>query len=75
MLYCTCSVFKSEGQTQIDAFMQRRHDAAPVHDPASPGHLLPLSDNDSPLDHPAHAPAYTSPGDGFFYALIEKRPV
>ena len=71
LLYGTCSVFRREGQSQIDAFLQRRPDAALALEPASPGHLLPLADNDSPAE-PASARA--SPGDGFFYALIEKRP-
>ncbi len=73
LLYGTCSVFKLEGQTQIDAFMQRQPDAAVPCDATSPGHLLPLSDNESQPDHPA--PRQASPGDGFYYALIEKRPV
>ncbi|WP_280814957.1 16S rRNA (cytosine(967)-C(5))-methyltransferase RsmB [Variovorax sp. TBS-050B] len=67
LLYCTCSVFREEGSQQIDAFLAHNTDArlAP-----SPGHLLPQSgaiaravpDNPSG-DH-----------DGFFYALLEKRP-
>ena len=28
LLYCTCSVFKAEGQDQIDAFLQRQRDAS-----------------------------------------------
>ena len=68
LLYCTCSVFKAEGQTQIDAFLQRCDDASLALDPASPGHLLPLPDN---VGAPA-LPAQASPGDGFYYALIEK---
>ncbi len=56
LLYCTCSVFKAEGQEQIDAFLQRQRDAALVAEPESPGHLLPLPDN----------------GDGFFYGLLHK---
>ncbi|MBP5989421.1 MAG: 16S rRNA (cytosine(967)-C(5))-methyltransferase RsmB [Piscinibacter sp.] len=56
LLYCTCSVFKAEGQDQIDAFLQRHGDAAPLAEPRSPGHLLPLPDN----------------GDGFFYGLLHK---
>jgi len=56
LLYCTCSVFKAEGQDQIDAFLQRHGDAAPLAEPGSPGHLLPLPDN----------------GDGFFYGLLHK---
>ena len=56
LLYCTCSVFKAEGQDQIDAFLQRHGDAAPLAEPRAPGHLLPLPDN----------------GDGFFYGLLHK---
>jgi 16S rRNA (cytosine967-C5)-methyltransferase len=71
LLYCTCSVFRREGQSQIDAFLQRQPDASLALKPASPGHLLPLADNDPPAEL---APARASPGDGFFYALIEKHP-
>jgi len=63
LLYATCSVFKAEGQLQIDAFLQRLGPGAARLDPASPGHLLPLPDN-------ASAGAVTA--DGFFYALIHK---
>jgi 16S rRNA (cytosine967-C5)-methyltransferase len=66
LLYATCSVFKAEGQAQIDAFLQRRGPAEARLDPASPGHLLPLPDNGS---------AGTAPSaDGFFYALLHKEP-
>ena len=68
LLYCTCSVFKAEGQDQIDAFLQRQPGATLAASPPSPGHLLPLPDNrgESPVhDHRAAA-------DGFFYALLEK---
>jgi 16S rRNA (cytosine967-C5)-methyltransferase len=63
LLYATCSVFRAEGGRQIDAFLQRLGPGAARHDPASPGHLLPLPDNDSPG---------TATSDGFFYALIHK---
>ena len=68
LLYCTCSVFKAEGQRQIDAFLQRQPGAGLVASPPSPGHLLPLPDNDMQL--PGHEPGTAA--DGFFYALIEK---
>ena len=66
MLYCTCSVFRAEGDGQIEAFLARQGDA--VRLPA-PGHLLPfagdgqeaVADN-AALDH-----------DGFYYALLHKR--
>ncbi len=68
LLYCSCSVFKAEGQDQIDAFLQRQPGAALAASPASPGHLLPLPDNAD--EWPAHA--ISAAADGFFYALIEK---
>ena len=68
LLYVTCSVFKAEGQHQIDAFLQRLAPGTARLDPASPGHLLSSRDNAgqgtggrSPVWH-----------DGFFYALIHK---
>ena len=68
LLYCTCSVFKAEGQDQIDAFLQRQPGAGLAAGPASPGHLLPLPDNRAERSvHEIRAAA-----DGFFYALIEK---
>jgi 16S rRNA (cytosine967-C5)-methyltransferase len=63
LLYATCSVFKAEGQQQIDAFLQRLGPGAARLDPGSPGHLLPLPDN-------ANATAATA--DAFYYALIHK---
>jgi len=63
MLYAACSVFKAEGEQQIDAFLQRLGAGAARVDPASPGHLLPLPDNDS---------AGAATPDGFYYALIRK---
>jgi 16S rRNA (cytosine967-C5)-methyltransferase len=68
LLYCTCSVFLSEGSKQIDAFLQRWSDAALAAAPASPGHLLPLPDNGTTL--PAAGPSRAA--DGFFLALLEK---
>jgi 16S rRNA (cytosine967-C5)-methyltransferase len=63
LLYCTCSVFRAEGQERIDAFLQRQSGARLAAEPPSPGHLLPLADNSS----------QPSPcGDGFFYALLAK---
>ncbi|MEP7295660.1 MAG: 16S rRNA (cytosine(967)-C(5))-methyltransferase RsmB [Burkholderiales bacterium] len=68
LLYCTCSVFKAEGQDQIDAFLQREPGAHLAASPASPGHLLPLPDNGA--ERPAHD--FSAAADGFFYALIAK---
>jgi 16S rRNA (cytosine967-C5)-methyltransferase len=67
LLYVTCSIFRVEGQQQIDAFLQRHGGDNPQWDPGSPGHLLPLPDNSNQT--------YTTPvvvGDGFFYALVRK---
>ncbi|MEO8836064.1 MAG: 16S rRNA (cytosine(967)-C(5))-methyltransferase RsmB [Caldimonas sp.] len=70
LLYCTCSVFKAEGQAQIDAFLQRQVDATVAASPPSPGQLLPLADNDDTPPPPGVADA----ADGFFLALLEKLP-
>jgi 16S rRNA (cytosine967-C5)-methyltransferase len=66
LLYCTCSVFKAEGDEQLQAFLAHNTQANLL---PSPGHLLPtfatgegaVPDNQSG-DH-----------DGFYYALLEKR--
>ena len=66
LLYCTCSVFRAEGEDQIQAFLKHNTQAKLL---PSPGHLIPLSDamnqttpDTSVTDH-----------DGFYYALLEKR--
>ena len=68
LLYCTCSVFRAEGQDQIDAFLQRQPDARATADVPSPGHLLPLPDN--AFEPSAHE--FSAAADGFFYALMTK---
>ncbi|HEX3141521.1 MAG TPA: 16S rRNA (cytosine(967)-C(5))-methyltransferase RsmB, partial [Rhizobacter sp.] len=70
LLYCTCSVFKAEGQQVIDAFLQRQPGASVPPRPASPGHLLPLADNQGN----GVAPASGASPDLFFYALLAKGP-
>ncbi|MFT7775680.1 16S rRNA (cytosine(967)-C(5))-methyltransferase RsmB [Roseateles sp.] len=63
LVYATCSVFRAEGQAQLDAFLQRQPDAKSHAVPGFTGHLLPLADN----------AAQTSPPlDGFFYALLTR---
>jgi len=65
LLYCTCSIFKQEGELQIQSFLTRNTDARIC---AQPGHLQPtasgkgtlVTDNDL-NDH-----------DGFFYSLLQK---
>ena len=66
LLYCTCSVFRAEGQDQVQAFVARNTDA--VLRP-SPGHLMPQSAAAGGL-LPDNGPGEH---DGFFYALLEKR--
>ena len=65
LLYATCSIFKAEGQHQIDAFLQRHAPSGARLHPASPGHLLGVPDN------PQSPPGLAS-GDGFYLALITK---
>jgi 16S rRNA (cytosine967-C5)-methyltransferase len=67
LLYCTCSVFRAEGENQIQTFLAHNTDACLL---PSPGHLLPLNGSNGntvpdnlACDH-----------DGFYYALLEKRP-
>jgi 16S rRNA (cytosine967-C5)-methyltransferase len=67
LLYATCSIFRTEGQAQIDAFMQRIGAQAARLDGASPGHLLGSRDN-----RLQPAPQNQGLHDGFFYALIHK---
>lgn len=70
LVYATCSVFKAEGQAQIDAFLQRLPPATARLDPGSPGHLLPLADNR--VATVAHHPPPPTVHDGFFIALLHK---
>lgn len=65
LLYCTCSLFRMEGQAVIQAFLQRNTEASLR---PSPGHLIP-----------GQAPGGLPVGDNrlgdhdcFYYALLEK---
>ena len=70
LVYCTCSVFKAEGQQQIDAFLQRQSDARSL---PAPGHALPVPDNQTAARDEGVGTAAPPPAhDGFFYALLEK---
>ena len=86
MLYCTCSVFKAEGETQIQAFCARHRNAKRL---PAPGHLLPAlrfthkitpenhalnADNSASSANTAQSPSitHTFEHDGFFYALLAK---
>jgi 16S rRNA (cytosine967-C5)-methyltransferase len=67
LLYCTCSLFLAEGSQQVQTFLAHNTDALLL---PSPGHLIPANPGKRDLvpdnrrgDH-----------DGFFYALLQKRP-
>jgi 16S rRNA (cytosine967-C5)-methyltransferase len=68
LLYATCSIFPAEGRQQIDAFLQRQPPGTALLEPQSPGHLLPLPDNEPSGLYGRGAVLQ----DGFFYALIRK---
>ncbi|RYF52836.1 MAG: methyltransferase domain-containing protein, partial [Comamonadaceae bacterium] len=65
LLYCTCSVFRAEGEQQVQTFVAHNTEAVLL---PSPGHLMPHggANNDAVPDN--------GPGDndGFYYALLEK---
>lgn len=66
MVYCTCSVFRAEGEQQIQTFVAHHTDALLM---PSPGHLLPQS-GASDAVFPDNL---LREHDGFYYALLEKR--
>ena len=68
LLYCTCSVFKAEGETQIQTFLQHNTDALIL---PSPGHLTPSS----VASEPSLPDNQMGEHDGFYYALLEKRSI
>jgi 16S rRNA (cytosine967-C5)-methyltransferase len=73
LLYATCSVFRAEGPEVIDAFVGSQADAR--HDASVGGPLLPgLDDGDGDKGEQAGDPRLRSPGDGFYYAMLEKTP-
>lgn len=67
LLYCTCSVFRAEGEAQVQTFLAHNTDAQLL---PSPGHLIPGNrDKGGPV--PDNRPG---DHDGFFYALLQKSP-
>jgi len=66
LLYCTCSVFRAEGEAQAQTFLA--HNTAAVLR-AAPGHLVPQSGAkaDAVPDN------LEGDHDGFYYALLGKR--
>ena len=66
LLYCTCSVFRAEGEAQAQTFLVHNTDAVLR---SAPGHLLPRSGvKDNALQDNLEGDH-----DGFYYALLEKR--
>jgi 16S rRNA (cytosine967-C5)-methyltransferase len=65
LVYCTCSVFRAEGDKQIQTFVTHHTDASIS---LSPGHLLPQSGAAAT----AMPDNLSSEHDGFFYAVLEK---
>ena len=65
LLYCTCSVFKAEGEHPLQTFLVRNTDATLL---PSPGHLVPhfRANQESVPDNSA------DDHDGFYLALLEK---
>lgn len=66
LLYCTCSVFKAEGEQQAQTFLAHHTDALLM---PSPGHLLPQSG----AGQAVFPDNLRREHDGFYYALFEKR--
>lgn len=65
LLYCTCSVFRAEGEDQIQTFLARNTHATLL---PSPGHLLPHNGANGAVNPDNLACDH----DGFYYALLEK---
>ena len=65
LVYCTCSVFRAEGDAQVAAFLASNSTALLR---PGPGHLMPRS-RDSAGALPDNRP---SDHDGFFYAVLQK---
>ena len=65
LLYCTCSVFRAEGDGQVQTFLANNTDALLR---PSPGHLIP-GKGDTTEAVPDNL---SGDHDGFFYALLQK---
>ena len=66
LVYCTCSVFRAEGEQQAQTFVTHHTDACFM---PSPGHLLPQSG----AGHAVFPDNLQGEHDGFYYAVFEKR--
>jgi 16S rRNA (cytosine967-C5)-methyltransferase len=67
LLYCTCSVFKAEGENQAKTFVEHNTNARLL---PSLGHLRPQNSTTAT----ALVDNLTGDHDGFYYALLEKLP-
>jgi 16S rRNA (cytosine967-C5)-methyltransferase len=65
LVYCTCSVFRAEGEAQVQAFVAHNKEAVLR---LGPGHLLPHSGE---IGHPLRD-NLQGDHDGFFYAVLDK---
>ena len=66
LVYCTCSVFRAEGEQQIQTFVAHHTDVRLI---PSPGHLLPESSAGATVIQDNLICEH----DGFYYAVFEKR--
>ncbi|WP_332776990.1 16S rRNA (cytosine(967)-C(5))-methyltransferase RsmB [Polaromonas sp.] len=66
LLYCTCSVFRAEGDKQLQTFVAHHKEASLM---PSPGHLLPQTG----VQTTVFPDNLMREHDGFYYALLEKR--
>jgi 16S rRNA (cytosine967-C5)-methyltransferase len=66
LLYCTCSVFRAEGEAQVQTFVANNTSAVLR---AAPGHLVPQTG----AKHNGVQDNLGGDHDGFYYALLEKR--
>lgn len=66
LVYCTCSVFRAEGQDQVQTFLVHNTDAILLR---SPGHLIPQN----AAKTGAVPDNRVGDHDGFYYALLQKR--
>jgi 16S rRNA (cytosine967-C5)-methyltransferase len=67
LLYCTCSVFRAEGESQAKTFVEQNTNARLL---PSLGHLRPQNSTTAT----ALVDNLTGDHDGFYYALLEKLP-
>ena len=65
LVYCTCSIFRAEGEAQVQTFLA--HHTGALLKP-SPGHLLPQKSSEGSV----FPDNLMREHDGFYYALLEK---